>query len=268
MSRRSLVQRVPFFLGLLILTLISGLTLLSVWYTPYNPETMDIRNRLMAPSREHLFGTDMYGRDVFSRVVTGGQAALLVCGGAVFLGMVLGSLLGMLAGYFGGYLDLFLTRLADGMYAFPGILLALLAVTIYGPGKTTVLFAIAIANVPVFLRLSRTLFLTLKQKPFVEAARALGATSPRILFWHLLPNASSPLLVQGAVSIGLALLAEASLGYLGVGIQPPEPSWGRMLKEAQSFVSFAPWLVVFPFSFLALTVLGFNLVADGFQRKR
>ncbi len=257
--------RVPLVLGSVLITLLFCTTAISVLYTPYNPTVMVIANRFSPPSAQHLFGTDQYGRDIFSRVMAGGRASLAIGLIAVFSGMLFGVVLGSIAGYFGGRWDEILMRIADGLYSFPAFLLALLAVTIWGPGQGTAMVAIAIANVPIFMRIVRANFLSLRQTTFIEAARAMGATDGRIIRKHLLPNTLPPLIVQITVSFAAAILAEASLSYLGVGVQPPEPSWGRMLREAQSFATHAPWTVMFPGLAIALTVLGFNLIGDGLQ---
>jgi len=238
------------------------------FYTPYDPEHIAVLERFRPPSREHWLGTDHLGRDVFSRLAVGARWSLLIGGLGVLIGGMLGTILGAAAGYFGSKLDELLMRSADGLYAFPVILVALLAVTVLGPGSRPVLLAVAVGNLPVFMRLARNQVLKIRNEPFVEAARALGASERRILFCHVLPNAAPVLLVQAVLSLAGAILAEASLSYLGVGIQPPHPSWGRMLREAQSFAGLAPWTVLAPGILIAATVLGFNLIGDRYAQGR
>ncbi len=255
-------------LGIIPLVLIAALTIVGIWYTPYNPSQMRVRERFQPPSSEHWFGTDQYGRDLFSRIMQGGRTTLAVGLVAVTVGLAIGTALGAVSGYYGQQWDEVLMRIADGLYAFPAFLLALLAVTIVGPGRGTVLTAIAVANVPIFMRVARANFVQLRNTTYIEAARAIGASDLRIAVQHMLPNTVTPLLVQASASFAASVLAEASLSYLGVGIQPPLASWGRMLREAQSFAGLAPWTVVFPGLALALTILGLNLLGDGIQERR
>lgn len=255
-------------IGLILIGVIFILSLGGLFYTPHDPEKIVVLSRFQPPSMDHWFGTDNFGRDVFSRIVVGGRWSILIGGIGVLLGGCLGVVLGSLSGYYGGSLDEILMRVADGMHAFPVLLLALLAVTVLGPGSQAVLVAVILGNIPIFMRLTRNQIAKIRSEPFVEAALALGASEPRIIFRHILPNAASVLLVQAAVSFAGAILAEASLSYLGVGIQPPSPSWGRMLREAQSFASIAPWTVFAPGGMIALTVLGFNLIGDRSRKGR
>ncbi len=257
----------PIVIGSFFIVVILIPTMISLFYTPYDPETMQITARLQSPSSTHWLGTDQYGRDMLSRIMTGGQTSLLIGFASVGAGMVIGVVLGALAGFYGQRIDEVLMRSAEVFYAFPSILLALLAVAIFGPGENTVMAAIAIANIPVFMKITRASFLQQSKFEYVQAARAVGASDLRIMFRHILPNCARLILVQATASFAGALLSEASLSYLGVGVQPPKPSWGRMLKEAQAFGSLAPWTVVFPGIAIALIVLGLNLVADGLKTK-
>jgi peptide/nickel transport system permease protein len=239
------------------------MTLIGTFYTPHPPNKMNIDRSLDAPSREFLLGTDNYGRDILSRIMVGGRPAFQAGMIAVTLGLSLGTIWGAAAGYYRGWLEEILMRLADGLYSLPSILMALLAVTLLGPGQASILVAVSLANIPIFARLTRSLFLSLREREFVTAARALGAPDRRIIFRHILPNCLSTLLVQASVSFAAVILAEASLSYLGLGTQPPDASWGRMLKEAQAFAGVAPWTTIFPGLAIALTVLGFNLQHRG-----
>ncbi|HHT37004.1 MAG TPA: ABC transporter permease [Firmicutes bacterium] len=257
----------PLVIGSFFIVIVLIPTIISFFYTPYDPTEIKIINRFQPPSRANWLGADQFGRDVLSRVMTGGQTSLVIGLLSVGLGMVIGVILGAAAGFYGRWFDELMMRLAEVFYAFPSILLALLAVAVFGPGENTVLAAIAVANIPVFMKITRAAFLQQSKFEYVQAARAVGASDFRIMFRHILPNCSRLILVQATASFAGALLSEASLSYLGVGVQPPLPSWGRMLKEAQSFGSLAPWTVVFPGLAIALIVLGLNLLADGLKTK-
>jgi peptide/nickel transport system permease protein len=237
----------------------------SLFYTPQDPLAMSIGDRLQGPSSAHWFGTDQFGRDVLSRVMLGAVVSMSVGVIAVGIGLVAGVLLGMLSGYFGWALDEVLMRFMDALYAFPAILLALLMTAVFGPGVFISMVAIGVMNVPVFARLTRANFLALRERDFVAAARALGACDVELIYRHILPNVLSPLLVQATISFPNAILAEAGLSYLGLGMQPPHPSWGHMLKEAQSFLRLAPSYAIFPGAAIALAVLGCNLLGDGLR---
>jgi peptide/nickel transport system permease protein len=226
---------------------------------------MSIAGRLEGPSWGHPFGTDHYGRDVLSRVMAGAVTSIAVGLLAVGVGAGVGVPLGVAAGYVGGWLDEVLMRLVDAVQGFPAILSALLFSAIARPGVAISTVAIGIAFVPAFARLARGSLLELRGREFVLAAAALGATDARLIGRHVLPNSLSPLIVQATTSFPVAILAEAALAYLGLGTQPPHPSWGLMLKEAQNFLSLNPWFTVFPGSAIGLTVLGLNLFGDGLR---
>jgi peptide/nickel transport system permease protein len=250
----------------------SGLTsgllltaLTSLWYTPQDPLAISIADRLQGPSLVHWFGTDQFGRDVLSRVMLGAVVSMSVGVVSVGIGLVAGVMLGMLSGHFGRAMDEVLMRFMDALYGFPAILLALLITAVFGPGIFLSMVAIGIVNIPVFARLTRANFLMLRERDFVTAARALGASDAKLIWHHILPNAMSPLLVQSTISFPNAILAEAGLSYLGLGMQPPHPSWGYMLKEAQPFLRLAPTYAIFPGAAIALAVLGCNLLGDGLR---
>lgn len=226
---------------------------------------MDIARRLQAPSLAHPMGTDQFGRDILSRVMWGARPSLTVGAVAVGIGMGIGVLLGTLAGYVGGWLDEALMRVMDAVYGFPAVLSALLFAAALGPGEVTSVVAVGVASAPVFARLTRGNFLALREREFVLAARALGARDAAIVLRHILPNTLSPLVVQATITFPIAILAEAALSYLGLGTQPPYPSWGLMLKDAQNFLVLSPWYAVFPGTAIALAVLGFNLLGDGLR---
>jgi peptide/nickel transport system permease protein len=250
------------------LSLTSGLlltALTSLLYTPQDPLAIRIADRLQGPSAAHWFGTDQFGRDVLSRVMLGAVISMSVGVISVGIGLVVGVVLGMLSGYFGRGIDEVLMRFMDALYGFPAILLALLITAVFGPGVLTSMVAIGIVNIPVFARLTRANFLVLRDRDFVTAARALGASDAELIWRHILPNVMSPLLVQATISFPNAILAEAGLSYLGLGMQPPHPSWGNMLKEAQPFLRLAPSYAIFPGAAIALAVLGCNLLGDGLR---
>ena len=251
--------------GSLLVAVMVLITVAGFFYTPYPPNQMNIQRPLESPDSEHLLGTDNFGRDIFSRIMVGGRPAFEAGMIAVLLGLTLGTIWGAAAGYFRGWLEEILMRMADGLYSLPSVLMALLAVTLLGPGQASILVAVSLANIPIFARLTRSLFLSLREREYVLAARAVGSSASRIIFRHILPNCLSTLLVQASISFAAAVLAEASLSYLGLGTQPPDASWGRMLKEAQGFAGLAPWAAIFPGLAIALTVLGFNRLGDGLR---
>ncbi|HHT68445.1 MAG TPA: ABC transporter permease [Firmicutes bacterium] len=248
--------------GIVIIGLVFALTILGYFYTPYDPNEVSVMERFAPPGQSHLLGTDHFGRDVFSRILVGSRVSLAVGVGAVALGSLLGVTLGLWAGFRGGLVEELFMRISTALQAFPSILLALLFATIWQPGVPVILWAVAIGNIPNFLRLTRSQVLSIKKRSYVEAARALGATDARIVVRHVIPNVVDSLLVQFTVSLAGAILVEASLSYLGVGIQPPTPSWGRMLREAQGYAGLAPWVLLAPGLFIAVTVIGFNLLGD------
>ncbi len=241
-----------------------ALVVVGALWTPADPTALADRPHL-PPSWRWPMGTDWFGRDVLSRVMVGGRVSWAVAAAAVATGGALGFGVGAMAGYLGGILGEVLARLGDFFLAFPASLMAVLLATVLGPGALGVALALALFTVPFFLRLSFAGVLALREQEFVVAARACGARGPRIVLRHILPNLASPLLVQLSVSLGAALLAEAGLAYLGLGVQPPHPSWGRMLREAQTYFGYSPWPAVFPGLVLGLTVLGLNLLGDGLR---
>jgi peptide/nickel transport system permease protein len=258
-------QHRTFVVGLAITAAIVLVAALSLAYTPWDPLQMDIAARLEPPSPGHPLGTDQFGRDLLSRIMRGAVASLVVGAVAVTIGMGVGVVIGTLGGYVGGWLDEGLMRLMDALYGFPAVLSALLVAAVFGPGVGISMIAVGAASVPIFARLTRGSVLTLREREFVAAARALGARDLDIVSRHILPNTLSPLIVQATISFPIAILAEAALSYLGLGSQPPYPSWGLMLKDAQSFLALSPWYAFFPGTAIALAVLGFNLLGDGLR---
>jgi len=245
MARRRPLRHVTFTLGLAITVALLAVAGVSLVYTPVDPLAMSMTARLEGPTGGHPFGTDQFGRDILSRVMTGAVTSIAVGVIAVGIGAGIGVLLGLLSGYGGGWPDETLMRLVDAVQGFPAILSALLFTAVFSPGMVVSMVAIGIAFVPAFARLARGAVLELREREFVLAARALGGGDGRLLVRHILPN--------------------AALAYLGLGTQPPYPSWGLMLKEAQNFLSLNPWFAVFPGGAIALTVLGLNLLGDGLR---
>jgi peptide/nickel transport system permease protein len=260
-SRRHLT----FLLGVAVTLALLATAAVSLVYTPLDPLRMAPGERLQAPSAAHPFGTDQYGRDLLSRVMTGARTSIAVGVIAVSIGAGLGVLLGLLSGWLGGWLDELFMRLVDAVQGFPAILSALLFTAVFSPGIVVSMIAIGVAFVPAFARLTRGSVLELRAREFVVAARALGAHDRRLLLRHILPNTLAPLIVQATTSFPVAILAEAALAYLGLGTQPPHPSWGLMLKEAQNFLSMNPWFALFPGGAIATAVLGLNLLGDGLR---
>jgi peptide/nickel transport system permease protein len=254
---------VGFVIGLGITGTLVAVAALSLIWTPADPFSMSIASRLEGPSPTHPFGTDQYGRDVLARVMAGTVTSITVGVLAVAIGAGVGVPLGVAGGYVGGWLDEVLMRLVDAVQGFPAILSALLFSAALGAGITISTVAIGIAFVPTFARLARGSFLELRGREFVLAAAALGAADARLIVRHIFPNSLAPLIVQATTSFPVAILAEAALAYLGLGTQPPQPSWGLMLKEAQNFLSLSPWFALFPGTAIALAVLGLNLLGDG-----
>lgn len=248
-------------LGLLFLGLGLIPVLLGVFWLPFEPAAL-VARPFLPPSLAHPMGTDWFGRDLLSRVMAGGRASWAISFLSVAGGGLLGTALGSMAGLGGGIASEGLLRLFDALLAFPPVLLALLLAALLGRGLPGVALALALFNLPYFARLAHAGVLSLKERDFVAAARALGAGETSILLRHILPNLTSALLVQTTTSLSTALLAEASLSYLGLGVQPPQPSWGRMLWEAQSFLDRSPWPAIFPAVFLISSVMGLNLLGD------
>lgn len=257
-SKQAIVGLV--IIGLLILTAIFANVI-----APYNPTKQDLINQFLPPSSEYLFGTDEFGRDIFSRIIFGSRISLQVGVIAVGIAMITGTLIGMLAGYYGRWFDMISQRVIDVMLAFPGLLLALAIIAVLGTGIQNVMIAVGIGSVPTYARLVRAQVLSAKQLEYVEAARAMGARDYRLLLKHILPNVISSLIVLGSLGIASAILSAAALSFIGLGAQPPSPEWGAMLSQGRDFLRDQWWITTFPGIFIALTVLGFNLVGDGLR---
>ncbi|MFD1848845.1 ABC transporter permease [Oceanobacillus bengalensis] len=261
-------KSIPLYLGIILVLILLVMMVVSIFYTPYDPNMMDPMNKLAAPSVEHPFGTDNFGRDILSRVMEGSQTAFIIGFTAVTIGLVFGFILGASAGYFGGWIDEIISRFIDAMLAFPGILLAIMLISVFSTGMTNTIIALGIMSIPSFARIIRSSFIQYKQFDFVKASIAKGAGAIRIIVQHILPNVVSPILVAAALSFSGSILAESGLSYLGLGVQPPDPSWGRMLKEAQPYIASAPWYVIITGIVITVMVLGFNLLADGLRDRQ
>jgi peptide/nickel transport system permease protein len=251
--------------GALILAMVVFAALFAPFLSPMDPLEMAPTKLLQPPSAEHWMGTDEFGRDVMSRVIWGARISLYVGVLSVTIAVVVGVTLGLIAGYYGGLIDDAIARVLDVIFAFPTILLALGIVGMLGPNLTNAMIAIGIVYTPLYARLTRGTTLSVKQRDFVEAAIVAGANAPRILRRHVLPNVAAPLIIQTSLSLSLAILAEASLSFLGLGTQPPDPSWGTMVKTGQRLIELSPWPVVFPGLAIVLAVLAFNLLGDGLR---
>jgi peptide/nickel transport system permease protein len=237
----------------------------ATWIAPYGINDVDVPNALRGPSGAHWFGTDELGRDVLSRVLVAIQASMQVAVVSVLFAVVVGVTVGVVAGYRGGWLDTVFMRVVDVMFAFPVLLLALAIVAVLGPGVTTTMLAIGVVYTPIFARVARASTLGVRVEPFVQVSRTMGTGHRYILVRHVLPNIAGPLIVQTSLSLAFAILSEAALSFLGLGIQPPEPSLGRMIFDSQGFVTLAWWMAVFPGAAIFVIVLAFNLVGDGLR---
>ncbi|MBB6691019.1 ABC transporter permease [Cohnella xylanilytica] len=261
-------KKITLWIGLTLVALLFVLMAVSLFYVPYGANEMNIAGRLQAPGAAHWLGTDNFGRDILSRIMEGTQTAFSVGFFSVCIGLAGGFLLGAAAGYLGRWADELLMRAVDALMAFPGILLALILVTIFKPSLGQTIIAIGILFIPSFARVIRGGFLQTKEADFVKAARGMGAGHAALIFRHIVPHILSSVIVTASLCFSAAILVEAALSYLGLGVQPPDPSWGRMLNESQAYMSKAPWYALAPGLFITLTVLGFNLLGDGIRDLR
>lgn len=251
--------------ALLVIIVLLGAALSFVW-TPFDVTTLDIRNKLQTPSATHWFGTDQLGRDILSMIMVGARTSIAVALVAVGIGMGVGVPLGLLAAARqNSWLDELVMRGNDLVFAFPALLIAIMITAVFGPGAVNAIIAIGIFNIPVFARLTRGAALSLWTREFVLAARVAGKGVLRISLEHVLPNITNLLIVQGTIQFSLGILAEAGLSYVGLGAQPPIPSWGRMLADSQTLITLAPHLALFPGLAIVFTVLGLNLLGDGLR---
>jgi len=250
--------------GLIVLSLFAFLALFGQWIAPYDPNAM-LFDMLKPPSFAFPLGTDDLGRDLLSRVIHGTQISLFVGVSTVTIALVFGVALGLLAGYFGGWIDFVIMRYIDLQWAFPNFIIAVYLVAVFGAGLLNVIIAISLAFLDDFARIARSMVLTIKHEQYVDAARVTGASNTRILWRHVLPNSVAPIIVQATVSVSYAILGEASLSFLGLGVEADTPTWGLILADGRSFISRAWWLGLFPGAAIMLTVLSINFLGDGLR---
>lgn len=248
--------------AVLLVLLVSAV--LADWIAPFDPNAMDYE-MLETPSMTHPLGTDDLGRDLFTRILHGARVSLFVGISTVLIALVAGVLLGLVSGYYGGWIDTVIMRYIDLQWAFPNFIIAVYLVAVFGSGLTNVIVAVSLAFLDDFARIARSMVLSIKEMQYVDAARVLGASDTRIMLRHILPNATAPLIVQATVSVSYAILAEASLSFLGLGVEADTPTWGLILSESRSFFSRAWWLGVFPGLAIMITVLSINFLGDAFR---
>ncbi len=253
--------------GLVLILLYGLMSLVSLFWLPFDPVAMDAQAILQSPSIQggHLFGTDEFGRDILSRIMKGTSVSFVISVSATSFGALVGIFMGVWAGYLGGKADNVIMRFADILFSFPSLLLAIFIMAILGEHTYNVVLAIGIVYIPQFARISRGAIISLKGNEFIRAAKSNGAGRSYILVHHLLPNITAPLIVQISLSLSTAILLESALSFLGLGVQPPNPSWGNMLSTARKVMLFAPWTAVYPGLAIAVLVLGFNLLGDGLR---
>jgi len=268
---RRLARRRTALFGLIVVAAVVVTALAAPWFSPFDPVEQDITNRLKPPAwrdasgQLHPLGTDHLGRDLLARVIFGAQPALMVGFAAVAISGVLGMVTGLVAGYFGGWVDDVLMRLADIQLAFPFILLAIAVIGVLGPSLPTIIVVIGVSSWVVYARIVRSAALSLREREFVQAARALGSRDGRVLVRHVLPNAFAPWLVVATLDMARVIVIESALSFLGLGVQPPTPTWGGMLADGRVYISTAWWLATFPGLAILVTVLGINLFGDGLR---
>lgn len=252
--------------GLFVVTAMVIIAIFAPLIATHPPNEMDVTKTLLGIGDDgHILGTDNYGRDIFSRLIYGSRVSLIVGVSAVLFGAIIGTVLGLVSGYFGGLLDSIIMRFMDGLFAFPFILLAITLMTVLGQGLFNVILAVGIANIPGFARVVRGQVLSVKQEEYIEVTRSLGAKNGRIIFQHILPNSIAPLIVYGTMSVAGAIISEAALSFLGLGVQPPTASWGSMLKEGKDFLVLNPHIATVSGLAILVTVLGINLFGDGLR---
>lgn len=255
----------PAFIGGCIVLFFIIISIIAPLIAPHDPYEVDLVNKLNSPSMEHWLGTDDKGRDVLSRLLYGARLSLGVGFASLIIGAFFGVLLGIFSGYYGRWVDTVIMRLVDVLLAFPGILLALAIVAALGPGLVNVTIAVSIYAIPLFARIARGSTLTVKNLEYIDGIRSLGASEATIILKHILPNITSPLIVQATLSLATVILTTAALSFLGLGAQPPSPEWGYMLSDGRNFLYTAPYLTIFPGLTIATLVLGFNLFGDGLR---
>ncbi|WP_312110491.1 ABC transporter permease [Brevibacillus reuszeri] len=252
--------------GLVIVLFVLVISLSAPLIAPYHPtDDSDFTNRIAAPSEKHIFGTDEYGRDVFSRILYGARISTIISLGAILLSSVAGTIIGLISGYYGRWIDSLLMRIVDGIMSFPPILFAIALMAALGSNVVNIIIALSIIYTPLFARLIRGCVLSIKEKEYIQAIKVVGGSDLRLMLKHILPNCMSPLLIQVTTYFAYAILAEAALSFIGLGVPQPEPSWGNVLYDGRQFMREAPWISIFPGVAIAVTVLGLNLLGDGLR---
>ena len=260
-------MKVQLIIGVIIISVLSLMAILASIISPYDPAQIDVNNLLIAPSPEHLMGTDSLGRDLFSRIIFGARISLSIGIIAVGIATLIGIILGSIAGFYGRWVDSLIMRFVDIMLCFPTFFLILAVVAILEPSIFNIMIIIGLTSWMGTARLIRAEILSLKEREFIQAARAIGASNFRIILRHLIPNAIGPVLISTILGIASAILIESALSFLGLGVQPPVPSWGNILIEAKSTLGIAWWLTLYPGLFILITILGFNLIGEGLRRQ-
>lgn len=255
-----------FCIGFALILVMLVMLGVSVFWLPYDPEAMSILEKLKTPTAAHLLGTDQFGRDILSRIMLGVQVSFFIGVIVVLTGGCAGVILGAYSGYFGGKVDAVVMKLVDAQMAFPGVLLALMLISVFGNGIENTILALSIMSIPRFVRMTRSGYMKFREADFVRAEKVRGASAGRIIFIHILPNILPELVATASLTFASAVMAEAGLSYLGLGITPPDPSLGQMLKEAQESILKAPWYVLMPAAVITILVMGFNLIGDGIQQ--
>ncbi|RPI09332.1 MAG: ABC transporter permease [Actinobacteria bacterium] len=263
---RRLLGRPAALVGTVIFCIFVFLAVFGPWVAPYDYQAQDAEVRLEAPSASHPFGTDQFGRDIFSRVIVGARNIFLIGGLGTLIAVIIGTAIGLGSGYVGGAVDEVVMRLLDVLLSFPSLLLALVLLGTVGPSNINIVFVVAVLYTPMVARVVRSMVLDLKNKEFVEAARIRGERRSYVLFREILPNSLPPLLVEASMRFSYSVFLVASLGYLGLGVQPPSPDWGLQINEGRNFFSIAPWVLLFPAFTIALLVVATNLMSDGLRQ--
>jgi peptide/nickel transport system permease protein len=257
-------QNKLFIIGLVILLPLFIFTLAAPIFTQYSPTTLNVEMKLMPPSLNNWFGTDEYGRDLFSRVIYGSQISMRVAAAATFSTVVLGVLFGSLAGFY-NLADLFISRICDALLNFPGLIIGIMVMAALGQSEINIILAMVIMYTPRIVRVVRASVIEIKAMDFIDAAKVIGASNLRILFFHILPHTISPLVVQITFGFAWAILVESGLSFLGLGTPPPAPSWGNIISDGREFIRTAPWIMIFPGLMIAVAVTGLNLIGDGLR---
>jgi peptide/nickel transport system permease protein len=262
---KALLRNPTTLIGAVLCLVILAGAVLAPWISPYDPLDQNIIDRLQAPGEAYLLGSDVYGRDVLSRILWGARISLVVSIAAIGVAVVIGGSIGMVSGYIGGRFDLFVMQVMDVLLSFPSLILGLIVVALLGPDLINLIVAIALTAVAPFARIARAPVLSLKERAFVEAGRALGFSHVRVLFGHILPNILSEVLVMASLWMATAVRTEASLSFIGLGVKPPTPTWGGMMRDGFEAILDAPWLSIFPGIAILMLVLGLNMVGDGLR---